>query len=169
MDVRLLTIQAVALNFPMGAVTDGAAVRRPLRPLIHLMSLPHALPFRTLTRFQVVNSRLQGRVLHTYREMLKRVYKITCLYTYKKYYKKYFELAFNFIFLFLFLILVILLCVLVFVLKQISQQSVNLFYFSFSLISGSNFRLNLKFINSLTLKFISVSWQGNILTYLFVI
>lgn len=56
-------IQAVALNFPMGAVTDSAAVRKPLRPLIHLMSLPHALPFRTLTRFQVVNSRLQGRVL----------------------------------------------------------------------------------------------------------
>lgn len=79
MDVRLLTIQAVALNFPMGAVTDGAAVRRPAGPLIHLTPLPHALPFRTLTRFQIVNSRLQGRVLHTYRDLLKPVYKITCL------------------------------------------------------------------------------------------
>lgn len=80
MDVRLLTIEAVALNFPMGAVTDGVAVRRPAGPLIHVTSLPHALPFRTLTRFQVVNSRLQGRVLHTYRELLKRVIKsLACI------------------------------------------------------------------------------------------
>lgn len=107
MDVRLLTIEAVALNFPMGAVTDGVAVRRPAGSLIHVTSLPHALPFRTLTRFQVVNSRLQGRVLHTYRELLKRVIKsLACILIQhdtlkKKRYKIYIESAFIFSFLFL--------------------------------------------------------------------